>query len=127
MRFACVGSIGFCVDALSLVLLAVYLPLPIARALSFWIAASSNWWLNRNFTFKHTSKQHCDKKKRASCRQWLLFLCVSCIGFIPNWLCYVLLIEHFIWAEQMPVIAIIPGILLSMFLNYTLSKCWVFK
>jgi putative flippase GtrA len=106
--------------------MALFLPLPIARALSFWIAASGNWWLNRHFTFSDKKETHINNDQDKG-RQWLTFLIVSCIGFLPNWLCYSLLLEHTNWAVQMPVIALIPGILIAMFLNFSLSKRWVFK
>jgi putative flippase GtrA len=126
LRFACVGGVGFCVDVIALFLIGLFLPYPIARGVSFWIAASGNWWLNRNYTFINakTSYRQTTKEKY---RQWLAFLGVSCIGFLPSWLCYVLLLEHTVWAQIMPVIAIVPGVLIGMFSNYLLSKYWVFK
>jgi putative flippase GtrA len=126
IRFACVGCIGFCIDALCLTLIALFIPFPIARACSFWISATSNWWLNRYFTFSDKNGLHSNSDQTKG-RQWLSFLAVSCIGFIPNWICYTLLLQHTIWAVKMPVIAIVPGILIAMFLNYSLSKRWVFK
>lgn len=126
IRFLCVGGIGFIIDASFLFLLGIYIPYSIARGLSFWIAASSNWWLNRNYTFVNSNVLK-REGEHGKLRQWLAFLSASCIGFIPSWLCYFLLLEHTLWAINYPVFAIVPGILSGMIINYLLAKHWVFN
>lgn len=135
IKFACVGGIGFVVDALAMLVLSFYLPVIPARGIAFWIAASSNWWLNRCFTFKAVRRTN-------KLQQWLAFLAISCIGFIPNWGCYWLLIHHVdvaAWSLSFdqsaqslilalwPFVAMLPGILLGMLSNYLFARGWVFK
>jgi len=140
LKFAGVGSIGFIVDAAVMFALSFHiLPMP-ARALAFWVAASSNWWLNRQFTFKHHDTTR-------PLQQWRRFLTVSCIGFIPNWGCYGVLMQivdinllsafliesdanpNLVSLNTMawPFVAMVPGVLLGMLSNYLLAERWVFR
>ncbi len=142
LRFAGVGSIGFLVDASSLFLLSFYITPVVARTLAFWIVASSNWWLNRQITFAA-------KKSPLALQQWGRFIGVSCIGFIPNWICYWLLMTTVdinqlseFYVQQYPEFnsliinhieiiwffsAMVAGVLLGMLTNYLLADRWVFR
>ena len=126
-----VGAGGFLVDVLVTYMLSQVVFAELARGVAFWVAASSNWWLNRQFTFSSNQKEQ-------PLKQWLQFLGASSIGFLPNWGCYWLLmnsdiglatssilsIEISIW---WPYVAMVPGILLGMGVNFILSDRWVFR
>lgn len=131
IKFASVGSVGFLVDSVTLLLLNMVMPLELARFVSFWLAASTNWWMNRHWTFSNAGftldKFHFSAPSRAIWREWLKFLMSSVVGFIPNMLCYLYLINTYAVAREMPVISLIPGILIGMLFNFLLSKYWVFK
>jgi len=126
-RFALVGGFGFVVDLTSLILLSQCVPYPIARGLSFWVAASSNWWWNRHFTFSN------NRHKKTAVLEWLQFLSGSLMAFIPNLGIYLLLIHvqpssqyqglTILW----PYFAMIPGVAIGMCINYSLSRYWVFR
>ncbi|MBJ7551762.1 GtrA family protein [Marinomonas ostreistagni] len=126
IKFGLVGSIGFLVDISILWLLSHWLPYPTARAVSFWGAVTSNWWLNRVFTFQdaeHAEKPH---------QQWGKFFLASLVGFIPNWGGFVIMmwfgeVQGFTNYAIFPYVAIIPGVLAGMIINFSLSKVWVFK
>lgn len=133
--FGLVGGAGFVVDVAAMTLLSQWLPMSSARAGSFWVAASSNWWLNRQLTFK---KQQTKNKTK----EWLKFLTSSCFGFIPNWGCYALLIpkltffitlfeslglNHDLFISSIPYLLMIPGILLGMIINFNFADKWVFS
>jgi len=144
LRFAGVGSIGFVVDAATMFILSFYIAFIPARAIAFWVAATSNWWLNRHITFDAS-----DTSKPVS--QWGRFIAVSCIGFIPNWGCYwllmqsidinqlliaslikypelkSLLVSHLDVEVAWSVVAMVPGVLLGMLTNYLLADRWVFR
>ncbi len=131
IRFALVGGAGFIVDVMALALFSSIVPFVFARAGSFWIAATSNWWCNRVFTFR-------DAEKRTPVMQWLKFLLCVCFSFLPNWGCYWMLLEWFeptmienITGQNValfwPYVAMIPGILLGMLTNFILSELWVFR
>ncbi len=131
IKFAIVGGIGFIVDVSALAMLSSFVPIIPARAGAFWVAASSTWWCNRIFTFKESERSE-------PVQQWCKFLFCACIGFLPNWGCYWFLIKwtDFSWITHLvgqhaavlwPYIAMIPGILLGMAVNFTLSSRWVFR
>lgn len=113
---------GFVVDVSSFALLSHWLDYAVARGLAFWIAASSNWWWNRHFTFVQ-------QQKKAAMMEWLQFLGGSIVAFVPNMTCYLLLsqldaIQHLAFGHY---VALIPGVLLGMMVNYSLSRYWIFN
>lgn len=126
IKFALVGCLGFLIDAMVFWLASHWLPFASARALSFWVAVTSNWWFNRLFTFKEA-----ERSERLH-RQWSKFFIVCLLGFIPNWGIFVSLmwlghlqgIAHWPWY---PYVAMVPGILAGMMINFSLSRGWVFK
>lgn len=128
-RFALVGSVGFMVDLLSFVILSIWLPASLARGLSFWLAATSNWWWNKHLTFHSPNKLSAS----AQLKQWLQFIGSSMLAFLPNWGCYFYLsqlnlpLEHSSLQTLWPYLALIPGVLIGMLINYGLAKCWVFE
>ena len=122
IKFACVGGIGFIVDLGAMIILSTLLPLFIARLLAFLFAVNSNWLLNRNFTFK---TQQSENNTRII-QEWSKFLCSSCFGAIPNLVCYWLLITCLSLTGNAANLAIIPGIIVGMLVNYLLADRWVF-
>ena len=136
IRFSIVGAAGFLVDLACMLLLSIWLPHLTARGIAFWVAASSNWWWNRTITFKESKPDNINKKekdKKAAALQWMQFLGGSMIAFIPNWGCYLLLMfqppatDNSTISLLWPYLAMIPGILIGMILNYVLSRFWVFS
>lgn len=131
LKFAVVGCGGFVVDISVTFILSQFMLAEVARGAAFWVAASSNWWLNRQFTFSSA-------QRRQPLKQWLHFLSASSIGFVPNWGCYWILINSDLertassllsvdLSAWWPYGAMIPGILLGMVVNFILSSRWVFR
>ncbi|MGF1701809.1 GtrA family protein [Photobacterium makurazakiensis] len=133
MKFAVIGGCGFLIDATAVFYLSTVMTFEAARGIAFWVAASSNWWLNRIFTFKHASP--CQPFE-----QWSRFLFSSVIGFAPNYGIYYLLISTINpkwisaylsigpqWEVLWPYVAMVPGVLCGMLVNFTLSERWVFQ
>lgn len=131
VRFAIVGGFGFLVDLTSMALLSIWLPHLVARGIAFWIAASSNWWWNRTITFHHLEGTEKCTNKKAAALQLMQFLGGSVVAFIPNWGCYLILMsqppENITLALIWPYLAMVPGILVGMALNYMFSRFWVFS
>lgn len=123
IKFACVGGIGFIVDLSAMLLFSSLMPLFMARLLAFFVAVNSNWLLNRNFTFKTQQSENSTKL----IQEWCKFLCSSCFGAIPNLLCFWLLITGLSLSGNAAIIAIIPGIIFGMLINYLLADRWVFS
>ncbi len=119
--FAIVGIIGFTID------LTTYLELQrvfgidhlIARAISFWVSASSNWAMNRAITFDH-------RKKTPKLSQWLFFISVAILGFLINWGSYYFLTKHIFFFRQNNIPALMLGTFLGMWCNFAASNFFVF-
>jgi putative flippase GtrA len=123
LRFALVGASGFIVDTSVLILLfeVAAVDLLPARAIAFVIAASSNWILNRIFTFADA----CRAGRKSA--QWLRFLGSAILSAIPNLGIFYLLMR--ILPEVLPAIlfAMCCGILAGYVCNYQLAKHWVYR
>ena len=122
VQFASVGSSGFIVDlSFYLFLQAVFgLPHQLARGLSFWPAVSWNWLLNRALTFSH-------RDKRPKLRQWMEFVLSSLFGFVINVGSYFLLTTYVPLFQDLPIFALVIGILLGMGFNFIFSSFFVFR
>jgi putative flippase GtrA len=123
LKFALVGGTGFIVDASMLMLLyeVLQLDLMVARALAFFTAASSNWILNRLFTFADL------KLSSNKSAEWMRFIGSALVSAMPNlgvfYLLMLLLPETLPWI----LVAMCCGILVGYWCNYQLAKHWVFK
>lgn len=121
LKFALVGCSGFAVDSAILILLfeGFGIALLPARCLAFVAAATSNWILNRVFTFEHRGPEKTG--------QWLRFITSALISAIPNIGIFYLLM--LVLPETLPwiMLALSCGILAGYACNYQLAKTWVFK
>lgn len=122
-RFAIVGGVGFAVDAAILTLLAnsaemgVYLP----RLISFPIALTCTWQLNRNWTFPSAKKQ-----KRVT--QYSRYAAVQITGALLNLAIYALAIIF--GPEWFGLIVVVPLAIASgvaMVFNYLGARYWAFR
>jgi putative flippase GtrA len=120
MRFALVGVVGFVVDAsvLRLVVATLGINLYGGRVISFLVAATVTWALNRTFTFRH---------KGARTAQWLRFVCVNALGGALNFGTYALMVSTLSFAREYPSFAVGCGSIAGMGLNFTLMRKVVFR
>lgn len=120
-QFCLVGGIGFIID------LVIYLGLQavfgvshvVARALSFWAAASSNWALNRILTFSQ-------RKKTAKLIQWQSFVLTSLFGFGINWGTYFVLTSYVPFFHEHLILALMTGVIMGLGFNFTFARLFVF-
>ena len=122
IQFALVGSIGFVVDILLYFTFQIFFGIShiMARAFSFWGAASCNWILNRILTFS-------SYKRTPKLQQWLLFLISSLIGFGISWGCYSLLSLHITFFAEYKILALLLGVISGMASNFVFCQNVVFK
>jgi putative flippase GtrA len=120
LRFGTVGFIGFLFDNATVYGLRGWVGLYAAGALSYLVAATVTWGLNRLWTFRGvgTGPAH---------RQWALFLATNAVGFALNRGTYFLLIWQSPLCRQNPVLAILAGTAMGMFLNFHFSRKIVFR
>jgi dolichol-phosphate mannosyltransferase len=120
LKFCIVGSTGLVVDLVTFSLLLAILPLSVARALAIWTAMTTNFWLNRHFTF-------CRSRRQPPLRQYLMF-CTSCLlGAVVNWSVSVGLCATFAFFDQQKMLAAVAGVLAGTASNYLLSSRVVFR
>jgi dolichol-phosphate mannosyltransferase len=119
--FGMVGASGTLVD-LTMVFLSVEslsLPFRAARVVGFLFAVTSNFFLNRAFTFPN------GRRKRMF-SQYAIFMAVSVTGFIVNWLVSVSLYESSAFFNTHYLSAAFAGVVCGMTINFTGSKFLVF-
>lgn len=120
LRFGTVGAIGFVVDTVTVYALRGWLGVYGAGAAAFLTAASANWALNRAWTFR-------GKGAGAAHRQWLAFLAANALGFVLNRGTFAVLVATSATVHDNPVIAVAAGSVAGMFVNFALSRRWVFR
>ena len=120
LRFGVVGTIGFVVDTTVLYAgLALGLGLYGGRAISYLVAATTTWALNRAWTFRGRGDGPVH-------RQWALFLVVNLVGFAMNYGTYAALIAFVPMVAAHPVLGVAAGAIAGMFGNFVLSRQLVF-
>lgn len=122
VHFVAVGGSGVVVD-LVFYLVLVHLMMvnhQLARALSFVLAASWNWFLHRWLTFV-------SGRQRPPGRQWVQFLLAASLGFAINWGTYKLLTDRSPFFMRHTIEAFFAGIGLGTVFNYVLSRIFVFR
>jgi len=120
-RFGVVGGVGFLVDsAVLLGMLALGFGPYGGRVVSYVVAASTTFALNRAWTFRH------QPKSATPLRQWALFLMLNLIGFACNYGAYAALIASVPLVARYPVLGVAAGSLAGMTGNFLLSRRYVF-
>lgn len=120
LRFGTVGGCGFLVDTATVYALRGTLGLYGAGALAYLTAASTNWLLNRLWTFR-------GQGSGAAHRQWLAFLATNLLGFALNRGTYAGLVTASTLCAAQPVWAVAAGSAAGMFVNFHLSRSVVFR
>lgn len=121
-RFAAIGGVGFLIDASILTLLVNGCGMgPIqARAISFALAATATWYLNRRWTFAGS----------ASARggpEYARYIVAQVLGAIINLLVYLLVITLWPSLGAVPVIPLAIGAAIALLFNFAAARFWVFN
>ncbi|OYV33952.1 MAG: hypothetical protein B7Z80_22605 [Rhodospirillales bacterium 20-64-7] len=120
LRFGLVGTVGLGWDTVTVYALRGLIGLYAAGAAGFVVAATSNWALNRLWTFRRNA--HASMHT-----QWARFLMINLIGFIFNRGVFFILIAETLECQRVPLLAIMAGTASGLFFNYFLSKRFVFR
>jgi putative flippase GtrA len=122
LRFGVVGGVGFVVDTAVLYgAIRLGAGLYLGRAVSYVVAATTTWALNRAWTFRHRAGGG------PAHRQWALFVVVNLGGFVLNYGTYALLVTFVPVVAAHPVLGVAAGSLAGMFSNFFLSRRLVFN
>jgi len=121
LRFAAVGVAGFAVDGgvLTTLMAAANFGAYEARLVSFSLAVTVTWWLNRRLTFR-------DVRRAAPGRQFARYFVVQVIGALSNLAVFALLLETVALFERLPILALTIGAVVGLCINYAGSARYAF-
>jgi dolichol-phosphate mannosyltransferase len=120
-QYGLVGLSGFVVDLITFSTLFRLLGVAdlASRAVSFVLAATWNWALNRRITFEGA-------RSGSRLPQWAAFLLVSAGGFVLNWGVYYLLTRHVAFFLGREELALAAGVAAGFAFNYLGARLLVF-
>jgi putative flippase GtrA len=122
IAFAMVGTVGFVVDASTLYLAMGLLNAGLygGRVISYLVAATVTWSLNRRYTFH--------RQRRANkLAEWCEFLGANAIGGLVNYGTYAILVSSYAVAAAHPIIGVAAGSVAGLAVNFCLSRYVVFR
>jgi putative flippase GtrA len=123
LRFGMVGGIGFLVDAGVLYAMLTWgLGRYSGRVVSFLVAATVTYILNRSFTFRRESRSD-----NHPAGEWLAYLGLMVIGGLVNYGTYAAAVALFEPVHRYPVIGVALGSIAGMAINFWTSKTMVFE
>ncbi len=118
--FGLIGTAGFVVDSSTLYLAMGLLGLDhySGRVVSWFVAATFTWAMNRRFTFSDS---------RPPFRQWLAFLASQAVGGLVNFGIYAAMVTFMPVVAEHPVLGVAAGAIAGLFFNFSASKYVVFR
>ncbi len=121
LQFAAVGSVGFALDAglLSLLMAAGWSVLQ-ARTVSFLVAVSCTWAINRVWTFR-------DRRSAVRGGSYALYVLAQLLGAGINLGCFFVLIQLWPVLLHVPVVPLGVGALVSLAFNFGCTTLFVFQ
>ena len=120
--FVVVGAIGFLIDAgiLTLLMTAFELDHYSARAISFTVAVTFTWYMNRRWVFEKSTAS-------MSGREYSSYIVVQVIGALINLSIFVAVIEIVPSLTNIPVIPLAVGAIAGLLFNFSASSRFVFS
>lgn len=120
LRFGLIGTAGVFVDGAALygAMHGLGLDHYSGRLLSWLVAATFTWSMNRRFTFED---------KRPALVQWMKFLAANAVGGLVNYGVYGLLVYFSPTVAAYPIIGVGAGSIAGLAFNFSASKWLVFR
>jgi len=128
--FGAIGVGGLFVDmaALTVAMHAAGLTFYTGRVVSYFVAASFTWYMNRVFTFR-------SRGRPGALRQWATFLAANAVGGIVNYTTSAMVVavgRHGLDLPELahtllPYIGVAAGALTGMTFNFMANKWFVFR
>lgn len=88
---------------------------------SYLVAATTTWYLNRQLTFT-------DSDGSAPVRQWAQFLAVNAVGGLVNYGSYSVVVVALVPAHTLvPLLGVAVGSVAGLVFNFTASRRFVFR
>jgi putative flippase GtrA len=121
LRFAAVGTLAGLIDMAVVqgLVSALRLDPYSARLISYVVAATAAWALNRRLTFGAAGRS-------GRAREWARYLAVNLGGAAVNYAVYAALVLTIAFLARWPFMAVAVGSLAGMLVNFSLVRRWVF-
>ena len=120
-QFCLVGLSGMVVDlSCYSLLLALAIPIGLARALAIWVAMTWTFFLNRNITFASSASEN-------TLEEYLRFVLACSFGAIVSWGTAISLGTYIHWFQHHLLLAAFLGICSGTISNFLASMHWVFS
>lgn len=122
LKFSGIGVIAFLIDVVAFqAVLSLFNASPyMARLVSFVVATSAAWWLNRTFAFR-------DAENARAGLQWARFFAANLVGGSVNYVTFALMMATLSLAAAYPVLALAAGSLCGVAFNFTAYRRYVFR
>ena len=122
VRFVMAGAIGFLIEAVVITWLAVGIGMNVffARAVSFSIAVTATWAINRNCAFAGLGQ-------RRKGREYSAYFLVQITGAVINLGVFAAVIAGWPELAATPVLPLAIGAIIAMIFNFLASRHWVFN
>ncbi len=120
--FVAIGALGFLVDAgiLTAVMNGFDANHYAARAISFTVAVTATWYMNRRWVFKRIAAQK-------SSREYTAYLVVQTVGAMINLSVFVAAIELAPALSVTPLVPLALGAAVALLFNFSASSRFVFS
>jgi len=119
LRFGVVGVIGFLVDTAVVYATRDALGVYLAGGLAYVAAVTSNFFINRAWTFRGRGHGH-------TVELWSKYLAIYTVGIVPNRGAYVIALALSPFIRAHPVFAVAAGSIAGMGFNFFLARRFVF-
>jgi putative flippase GtrA len=122
LSFSAIGTLAFVIDTAVLYFALAYLSagLYAGRVVSYVVAATFTWAMNRRYTFPR-------HRPSAPVKQWSGFLLVNLCGGFINFGIYALLVSYHDFVAAHPVVGVAAGSLGGLTVNFVLSRSVIFR
>ena len=120
MAFCVAGTLGFIADVAVLWLLLDHLGLYLGRVMSFMVAVTVTWIVNRHLAFH-------DRRAAAWSREWVCYVAANSSGAVLNYGTYVLMVSTLPLAASYPYLGVAAGSIVGLVFNFTASNFLVFQ
>jgi putative flippase GtrA len=124
LKYVVAGGLGFAVDATTLVMLtSVFKWQPIsARLLSFMVAVTATWWINRRYAFSDRRAA----TRRTSSDEYLRYLTTQSFGAGISLLIFVALLWRWPVLQSMLIVPLAIGSICALCFNFYIMDRFVF-
>jgi putative flippase GtrA len=120
-RFAAVGAVGFAIDGgiLTLLMQRAFAPFE-ARLVSFSIAVTATWALNRIWTFSRN-------RRAQKGHEYLAYVITQVIGAALNLAVFFAILDTYPALRDYPLVPLAAGAIVGLVFNFTVAKMWVYR